>query len=354
MSALIPHSRPTVGQAEAEAVKKVVLSGHLAQGGEVEAFEAEVAAFVGRRYGVAVSSGSAALHLALLALGVGPGKEVVVPSYVCTALLHAVNATGARPVAADIDSRTRNLDVESCRERCSEATGAIVLPHMFGRVANTEVFGDLGLPLIEDCAMSIGAERAGRKAGSGSALAICSFYATKVIATGGEGGMVLTDSEELAEQLRGLRQYDGLPADRLRFNCKMSDMAAALGRVQLRRLPEFVESRRAIAARYDEAFAALAVECPLADRGHIYFRYVLGIDGDVDACMGQLEARGVCARRPIDRPLHRELGASDSHYPKTSAAHARDISVPLFPSLSAAEVERVIEAVCQVAGGKQS
>ena len=125
----IPHSRPTVGEAEAEAVKQVILAGNLAQGGEVEAFEEEVAAFVGRRYAVAVSSGSAALHLALLALGVGKGDEVVVPSYVCTALLHAVSATAARPLVADTNAQTRNLDPASCRAHSGDHCRAIILPH---------------------------------------------------------------------------------------------------------------------------------------------------------------------------------------------------------------------------------
>lgn len=349
----IPHSRPTVGQAEAEAVQRVVLSGNLAQGGEVEAFEEEVAAFIGRRYAVAVSSGSAALHLALLALGVGQRDEVVVPSYVCNALLHAVSATGARPIVADIEAPTRNLDAASCRQHCSAVCRAIILPHMFGLPVAVEAFQDLGVALIEDCAMSIGAEFAGSKVGAVGEMAICSFYATKVIATG-EGGMVLTDKMELAKELRALRQYDGLPADRLRFNCKMSDMAAALGRVQLRRLPEFIERRRSLAARYDEAFAGLAVECPPSTPGHIYFRYVVGVESEVDVIIDQLEARSVSARRPIYQPLHRELGAPDSQYPRATAAYARDLSLPLYPSLDEVEIERVIDAVCQIAQGKRN
>jgi len=347
VNALVPHSRPTVGPEEAQAVARVVRSGQLAQGGEVAAFEEEMAAFTGRRHAVAVSSGTAALHLALLALAVGEGNGVVVPSYVCTALVHAVWAAGAVPGAADIDPVTRNLDPEAARGRLSEETRAVVVPHLFGLPAAVEAFAELGVPLVEDCAMSIGASHRGRPVGSFGAVSVCSFYATKMLATG-EGGMVLTDDEDLAAAVRARREYDDLPAAFLRFNYKMTDMAAAVGRVQLKRLPDFVARRREIAARYDRAFQDLSVESPLASPEHIYYRYVIRASFEAGDFIPALEQEGVAARRPVFRLLHRELGEGDEICPHAVAAHRQDVSLPLYPSLSDEEIDQIIGAVQKV------
>ena len=160
-----PHSRPAIGEAEVEAVAEVLRSGQLVQGIEVEAFENEMAAFTGRRYAVAVSSGTAALHLGLLALGVSEGQKVIV-SYVCTALMHAVWASGAEPVVCDTYSRSGNIDPVAAEQVLEDRTAAIMVPHMFGLAAEIEELVALGTPCIEDCAMSIGAIRAGRTLGS--------------------------------------------------------------------------------------------------------------------------------------------------------------------------------------------
>lgn len=282
----IPHSKPSIGEFEVEAAARVLLSGRLAQGEEVEAFEADVAALVGKRYGIAVTSGTSALQLAMLALGVGRGDEVVVPSYVCTALLHAVRAAGAEPIVCDIDSRTRNLEPSRAKSCLSPNSKAIVIPHMFGLTQDVRAFGDFGLPVIEDCAMSLGGDCGGTPSGAVGDLTICSFYATKVISTGGEGGMILTDDENMALSLRGLREYDGLSTNSVRYNSKMTDLAAAIGRVQVGRLPEFIERRRQLAARYCRAFDML--ETPLGDAGHIYYRYVIGV-ADRPAVIAALE-----------------------------------------------------------------
>jgi len=345
MDGYIPHSRPAVGEQEAEAAKRVVLSGAMAQGKEVKAFEEEVAASVGRRFGVAVASGTVGLQLALLGLGVGSGDEVIIPSYVCTALLHAVRSVGAQPVVADIDFATRALAVDQVRQQQTVSTRGLIVPHMFGRPAAFEL-AELGIPIIEDCAMSLGAEGGGLKVGGWGAISVCSFYATKVICTGGEGGMVLTDDADIATALRGLREYDGLAANRLRFNGKMSDIAAAIGRVQLARLPALVERRRLLAARYQEGLQETGLTLPDPTSGHIYFRYVVHREHGAQILLDHLEAMGVAARRPIPRPLHREMQQADAIYPQTTQAYTGDISLPLYPDLTETEAARVITAVC--------
>jgi dTDP-4-amino-4,6-dideoxygalactose transaminase len=320
-----------------------VRSGQLAQGPQVRAFEEEVAARVGRRYGVAVSSGTAGLHLALRALGVGAGERVAMPSYVCSALLHATRAAGAEPVLADVDAGTRNLDADAVA--ALPRLRAVILPHLFGLPAEAERFEALGVELVEDCAMAIGGRRGGRPVGSFGAVSVCSFYATKVICSGGEGGMVLTDRAEVADRVRQLREYDGLPPAPLRHNYKMSELAAGIGRVQLGRLEGFVGRRQEIAAVYDRAFADLPVVLPVAVAGRVWYRYVLYRPGRADDLIGRLEGRGVQARRPVCEPLHRGLGETDADYPRTAAAWAGDVSVPIYPGLSPDEVTRVCQAV---------
>lgn len=335
--ASIPHSRPALGPLEADTAHRVVRSGAVAQGAEVAAFEEEVAAAVGRRHGVAVSSGTAALHLSLLALGVGEGDRVLIPSYGCAALVHAARATGADVELADAEADAGNLAAGDGIRRAPGCAAAIV-PHMFGRPAAAAAALADRLPLVEDLAMALGAEGTGCR----GVAAVCSFYATKVITSGGEGGMVLTDDEGLAGEVRGRRQYDGLTPDVGRLNYKLTDLAAAVGRVQLRRLAELVERRRQLARRYDRELADLGLRRPPAVTGDIHYRYVVAVDG-VDEAICRLQAESVAARRPVAEPLHRALG-SGGRFPGTESMWRGALSLPLYPALSDDEAGRVIAA----------
>lgn len=335
----IPHSRPCVGEAEAEAARQVVLGGAMSQGAEVEAFEAEVAARLGRRHAVAVSSGTTGLQLALAALGV-EGKRVAVPSYACSALLHAVWAAGAVPRLCDIEGTGRTIDPGLAPLLKEEGVDVVVVVHAFGLAAAVDAFAQAGLRVVEDCAMALGAPGVG----SLGTLAVCSFYATKVICSGGEGGMVLCDDDELASRVQGLRQYDGLPASRPRINGKLNDIAAAIGRVQLRRLDSFVTRRRALAEHYRRALEGLPLGLPKG-AGHIYFRYVVRCPEGAEEMCRRLDRAGVAARRPVWRPLHREIGDGPMSCPRTEEAWERDVSLPLYPALGDADAARVVEAV---------
>jgi len=324
---MIPHSRPSIGDEEAAAAARVVRGGHLAQGPEVAAFEAECAAFTGHAHAVAVSSGAAALHLALLACGVGPGARVAMPSYACDALPQAVAWCGASPALCDI---RKDLLLDARAAEASDAT-AVIVPHLFGAQAELPACG----ALIEDIAQSIGGPggRAGR-------VAVASFYATKLL-TAGEGGMLLTDDAEIAASARAQRDYDNRDDWAVRFPYKMSDVHAAIGRVQLRRLPEFLAARRALAVRYDAALAGLPLRLPKASAGHVYFRYVVATPAR-DALMAFLAARGIEAKRPVHRPAHQALGGE---CPNAERAHREALSLPLYPAIGEAEQQRVIDCV---------
>jgi len=322
---VIRHSAPAIGPDELGAVVDVLRSGQLAQGAQVEAFEHECAHFLGRRYAVAVNSGTSALYLALAALDMGPGRTVALPSYVCSALSNAVRMVGGRPVLCDIGPRY-NLDPATL----PADRDATIVPHLFGAPADLAAWQ----PDIEDIAQSIGGPT-GRR----SRVAVASFYATKLLTTG-EGGMLLTDDEALAEFARDRRDYDNRDDGALRFNWKMTDFQAALGRVQLKRLPSFIRARRAIARQYHEAFRALPMRLPDPE-DHVFFRYVVATDRR-DALEAPLRGCGIEAKRPVHRPLHHALGG---RFPRAEQAHRECLSLPIYPGLVEADVARVIESV---------
>jgi dTDP-4-amino-4,6-dideoxygalactose transaminase len=293
-----------------------------------------------------VSSGTAALHLALLALGVGVGDEVILPTLVCAAPLHAVLATGARPRLADCDPATANLDVAAVRRALRRRTRAIVVPHAFGLPADLAELCALGPPVIEDCAQALGAAYRGRPAGALGDICILSFYATKMLAAG-EGGMVLSNRRRVVHRVRDLRGYDERETFRPRFNYKMTDLAAALGLCQLGRLDGFLARRRALAAVYDRALAGAPVGLPPRppDREHALHRYVVRVRhrGGAGPVLSALAARGIAARRPIFRPLHALLRAAG--FPGGTDAWRTMVSLPIYPSLPAAQARRVARAL---------
>lgn len=333
---MIPHSKPTLGKEESKAVARVLESGRIAQGAEVEAFEAECAESVGRKFGVAVSSGTTALQLALHALGWEESTTVAYPSYACAALTTAVINAGATPALCDIGA-DYNLDLMEI----PESAAGVIVPHLFGAPAELPN----SMPCIEDIAQSIGGPT-----GKSGIVTIASFYATKLMTTG-EGGMVLTDDEALADFVRDRRDYDNRDTYARRFAFKMTDMQAAIGRVQLRRLPDFIDLRKGIAAHYSDAFAGLPLDLPDA-KDHVFFRYVVGTDRR-EALGTYLQAAGVDAKRPVHRPAHQYFNAEEhgervvmrGDYSGSERAHERALSLPIYPTLSESDRDTIIEAV---------
>ncbi|MHB8771657.1 MAG: DegT/DnrJ/EryC1/StrS family aminotransferase [Syntrophales bacterium] len=337
---MIPHSCPTLDREEAAAATRVLMSGQVVQGEEVRNFEEAVASLVGVGGAAAVSSGTAALHLALLALGVGEGDEVVLPSFVCTALLNAVRYLCATPVLADIDGETFNIDPRDVKRRLTKKTKAVIVPHLFGLPADVEEIVALGIPVVEDCAQALGSTRRGVPAGSFGALSVFSFYATKVICTG-EGGMVAGNERTLIEKVKDLRDYDGKEDGSLRYNYKLTDLQAALGSVQLRKLPGFIGRRRAIARRYDESLRGYGLSLPVCppENESISYRYVVRTER-LRELLDAGQAAGIAYRRPVFKPLHRYLGVTGC--PQSEEAFRTAASVPLYPSLGDGDVQDIV------------
>jgi perosamine synthetase len=335
----IPHSRPTLGEEEIKAVEAVIRSGHIAEGAVVARFEKAFAQKIGVKYAAATSSGTAALHLTLMAMGIGPDAEVIIPSYVCAALLHAIRYAGAKPVAAEIDPVSFNIDPDDVHKRMTSKTKAIIVPHLFGLAADLDRLLKLDVPIIEDCAQAVGGTYQQRMLGTFGEAAIFSFYATKVMATG-EGGMVTSNSSEIIERVRDLKAYDRKKADTIRYSYKMTDVQAALGEVQLSRLGDFIERRRKVARQYVKAFESYDLRLPAEDPEHIHYRFVIGLAGDCDSFLKKLALKEIECARPIFLPIHRHLHLGG--FAVTEKIWKTSLSIPIYPSLTDSEIRRVI------------
>jgi len=343
---MISHSRPTLDQDDYRHVMNVMKSGMLVQGEQVVRFEENLSSFIGVKNGVAVSSGTAAIHLSLIALGIGREDEVIILSYVCPALLNAVMYVNAVPVIADIDRSTFNIDADDLKKRITKKTKAIIVPHMFGLAAEIDRIISFGIPVIEDCAQSIGALSQDHYTGTFGVCSIFSFYATKMLATG-EGGMVLSDDDGLSKIIRELRDYDKKDLYSVRYNYKMTDIQAALGISQLKKVSSFIERRRKIADLYAGALQKKTFPIPEVpgERKHIYYRYVLLLD-NASGFIKEMKKKGIECKRPVFKPLHRYLGLSG--YPVTEEIWNKAVSIPIYPSLSDEEVRRITEALSSV------
>ncbi|HJR77856.1 MAG TPA: DegT/DnrJ/EryC1/StrS family aminotransferase [Nitrospiraceae bacterium] len=341
---MIPHSRPFIGQEEIRAVTEVLRSGQVTEGPSVHQFERGMAAYFGLEGGVAVHSGTVAIELALRALGVGPGDNVILPSYVCSAPWLAIQRVGAQSRLVDIDLETFNLDPVKVRRARTVRTRAVIVPHLFGLPADLTALQALGIPIIEDCAQTLGATEQGRAVGTVGVATVCSFYATKLLCTG-EGGMVLSNDQVLLERVRSLREYDQAPSlTASSFNCKMTDLQAALGLAQLNRLGTFLERRAALASEYREVLKDLPLLLPgvPAGRTHAYYRFVARLPkgsyspDEFTSLLSRMEHRGLQCRKPVFRPLHRYLELSD--FPASEEADQTALSIPIHPSMADEEV----------------
>ncbi|MDY7030958.1 MAG: DegT/DnrJ/EryC1/StrS family aminotransferase [Thermodesulfobacteriota bacterium] len=344
---IIQHSKPTLDDKDCDAVSAVLRSGHLSLGEYVRMFEAELSQRIGVKGAVATNSGTSALHLALLSFDIGEGDEVIIPSYVCSALLNAIHYVRATPILADIVPDSFNLDAEHVKQSITERTKAIIVPHLFGLPADLDELLSLGVPLIEDCAQALGASYHGKHVGSFGVVSIFSFYATKVI-TSGEGGMILSHSEDLLEKARDLRDYDNKDDYKIRFNYKMTDLQGALGMSQIEKLPFFLNKRKSIAERYTSELGDIPALLPreYPDREHIFYRYVIRVLGNVEAISAEMKRRNISCERPVYNPVHSYLNIS--HFPQSDRIWKSALSLPIYPSLSFDEVARVINEVKSV------
>jgi perosamine synthetase len=343
-------ARPDVGEEELAEIRAVLESGQLTMGPKVAEFERLLAGAAGTRDAVAVSSGTAALHVAVLALGIGPGDEVLVPAYTFPATANVVALAGATPVLVDVDPVTMNIEPADAARRVTARTRAILAVHLFGRPARLEELPD-GLAVIEDAAGALGARRGDRPCGSLGSLACFSFHPRKIVTTG-EGGAVTTNDEALAEASRTLRHHGWSDEDMPLpgFNYRLSDVLAALGIPQLRRLEELAAAYDRVARGYAERLQQLeGLTLPATDPGdrHGWQAYVIQL-ADRDRVLAGLRAEGVQCQIGT-YALHR-LGAyrDQGDFPGADAAFERALALPLHAALTDGELDRVAAALDKV------
>ncbi len=369
----IPLMRPWIGEEEIEAVREVLLSGWITQGPRVIDFERKIADYVGAKYAVATNSCTTSLHLSLILSGIGPGDEVICPSFTCIATAYAIHHAGATPVFVDIDHQTYNIDPEVTLRALTPRTRGIMLVHQIGLVADVDEFMNIAhnnnLVIIQDAATALGGKYKGKRVGSLGSPTCFSFHPRKMITTG-EGGMITTDDERLAQKARVLRatgasisdlerhkakgvlvqQYEGIG-----YNYRLTDIQAAIGLVQMRKIDEMLEQRILQAHRYDEALTTVdEIETPFIPEwaSHTYTSYLIRFKTNTkinrDVILQAMAERGISCRIGI-QPLHWEpfylKQFGKMHLPNTEEAAKTTMFLPIFPGLREEQQERVVIAL---------
>ena len=330
------------------AVKKVIEAQDFILGEEVREFEKEIAGYCSVKYGVGVASGTDALILALRALDIGSGDEVIVPPFTFFASAEAVSIVGAKPVFVDIDPATYNIDPRLIEKNITKRTKAIMPVHLYGQCADMDpilaIAKKRGLKVVEDNAQAIGATYKGRKSGSMSDIAALSFFPSKNLGAFGDAGMVVTNDEKLAERVKSLRVHGGAVQyvhSEIGLNSRLDNLQAAVLRIKLKYLDKWLEARRENAAFYNEKLKGTPVVCPhVPDHNvHTYHQYTLRVKSGQEKIIKYLSDNGIGTRIYYPIPLHmqdcyKSLGYKKGSMPASEAAAQEVFSIPVFPELS--------------------
>ena len=360
---MIPIAKPLIGDEEINAVIEVLKSGMLASGKEVKEFEKEFAQYLGAKHGVAVVNGTAALDVALKALRIGPGDEVITTPFTFIASANSILFQGAKPVFADIDPKTYNLDPNEVLEKITDKTKAIVVVHLYGQPADMKAFKEIAedhkLYLIEDCAQAHGAEFEGQKVGTFGDIAAFSFYPTKNMTTG-EGGMVVTNDGELAKKVDLIRnhgQAEKYLHVELGYNLRMTNIAAAIGRAQLKKLDGWNKKRIENAKLLSEGISKIdGLTPPYVDERvkHVFHQYVIKVEEEFplnrDELMAKLREKGIGSAVHYPSPVHQQPFYQKLGYPKDICPNAIEaskkvLSLPVHPAVSEKDIDYIINTL---------
>jgi dTDP-4-amino-4,6-dideoxygalactose transaminase len=363
---VIPLAAPDIGDEEIQAVSEVLRSGQLVQGERVAAFERAASAYLGVDHAVAVSSGTAALHVALLALSIGPGDEVIVPDFTFPATANVVELVGATVVLVDVDPVTFNLDLEHVERAISDRTRAVVPVHEFGCPVDIGALEarvrPRGIKIVEDAACALGAAWNGRKVGTWGDAACFSLHPRKAVTTG-EGGIVVARTARIADRMRLLRNHgmekrgDTVDFVCAGFNYRMTELQAAIGLVQMGKLERLIERRRHLAAEYSRALAGTPVRIPVEPPGarHVYQTYHVMLPERIsrDRAIAELRAEGIGTNygaNALHLLSHHRQFARGGRFAHSEAAYRSGLALPLFGALREEDARHVaasLAALCQ-------
>ncbi len=339
---LIPHNKPDFGSKELLAVKEVIESGFLVQGKKVKKLELKLSDSITKKYCTAVSSGTTALSLALKSLKISENDEVIIPSYTCSALYHAIKFNNATPIYADIEDETYNLSPDSIKTNITKNTKAIIFQHMFGQPGYIEEVKKFGLPVIEDIAQSVGAKIDNKMVGGFGDITVMSFYATKMLGAG-EGGAILTNDKNIFESICNLREYDESSNLELRYNAKMTDITAAIALVQLSKLESFIEQRKNISKIYKKNLHEY-IALPFKNNKFTpnYYRQIIH-QNNVNDFIKFGKQNNIQFRKAVHKPLH--LYENRKKLPITEKMWKSHISLPIFTQLNTADINKIIKVI---------
>jgi dTDP-4-amino-4,6-dideoxygalactose transaminase len=345
----VPHSRPSHDRADEEAAIDALRAGMTASGPRALELGRLLQRELGGAYAVAAPSGTLALAMALRSLDIVGGDDVLCPTYVCMEVRDAIHYVGARCVPCDIDPETFSLSAATAQAARTPRTRAVVLPHMFGVPADVSGVLSLGVPVVEDLAQGLGARVADRPAGSFGAASILSFRAIKVLSSG-DGGAVVVREASAAARLEALHRR--VRPDQPSWFFPMSDVTAGIALSQWSRLTELLDLRRALAIRYLERLSPLeaaGVVLPRDGGGRAWYRFPIRPPRGVriDDIKARMARRGIQVRRPVDPPMHRALGLPLAAFPAAEEVYEATLSLPIYPTLSEADQDRVIAALSE-------
>ncbi len=353
---MIPISKPYIGAAEKAAVADVLESGNLCQGPRTAIFEERFAQLFGVKHAVAVSSGTAALHVALLANGIGPGDEVITSPFSFVATANAILFTGAKPVFVDVEAETFNLDPVLVEKAITPHTAAILPVHLYGQMCDMDrlqtIAETYGLKIVEDACQAIYANHCGKYAGSYGTGAF-SFYATKYLMAG-EGGMITTNDDTVADLCHMLRNHgmrQRYHYEMLGYNLRITEVCAAIGLSQLDRLPAFTTQRRANAEFYNATISSVQIPEAKSQHAHVWHQYTVRVNHgqNRDEAIGKLEAAGIGTGVYYPIPLHKQrhivAAVGEITLPVAERLATEVLSLPVHPQLAQEELSRVVEEV---------
>ena len=348
---MIAHNKPLFDQQDQDAVLEVLNKGYVAQGNEGELLEQELSSYTNIPYATLVNSGTTALYLSLYVLNVTKGDEVVLPTYVCSALLNAIYMIGAQPILVDVNDADYNIDWNWVDGKLTPKTKAIIVPHIHGMPSLIPGETYQGIPIIEDCATALGSYigKYKKHVGNTARISVISFYATK-FCTMGYGGFVMTQDKHIDDKIKNYREFDCVEEYEPRFNFQVSDLNAALGRSQLRKVNQFLERREYISKRYDEVINQKGIQkqTSLINCDYNHYRYIIRLEEEKKQQLSDyLLSKGIKTIVPIEtyELLHNYLKISPEGFPNAEIIAKTSLSLPIYPALTHTELDNIIKAL---------